>query len=606
MSSVTYTILSKKIKPADIVRTTRRYGLRVSLQTREVFADDQASMDLWIKTYAESDITFTYVNGGIKPNCYLNRTINNYSLDALKPRATGRSWFTATEIANIYRIPLPTQSTKVVVGVVSLGGGLYGNIDANGVLTGGDIQAYWSYIGIPTENHPKILVKFINGASNNTADKFSTVENTLDIETLGGCCPSSNLTIILYVSPNSVQAIFNCFNYILNTPVISGGVSYKPTIISCSWGLPEVYLTTSFLTTFNNLLATASAKGINICTASGDDGSNNGVGGKTANVDFPSSCPNVISVGGTNLVCPNNIYDNLTSEKAWTSGGGAVSKVFPKPSYQNTITATGRSVPDIALIADPSTGIMFLINGNYQVYGGTSVAAPVCAGFFAAINANKFANPVFYNSPSSFNDILTGSNGAFSANSGYDNCTGLGSLKGDVLSQLLSTPSIPAVLASGVVLNPVTLSLNIGQTAVITPTLNPANASNKNISWSSSNTAIATVTSGVVTSVSSGTAIITARTTDGSNKSATCTLTVNKPVESVSLGLSLAINGTISLLANIQPASSTNKSVTWSSSNTNTATVADGVLTGRAVGSSTITATTIEGAKTSTILVTVR
>lgn len=602
MSSVSFVILSKKIKPADIANKALKYGLTPSLDTSEVFANSKEELDTWINTYSKSSVSFTYLTGGIKHKAIIRPS----ETGGLRPSAVGRTWFNAAEVAKIYKIPSPTLSTRVVLGVLSFGGGLFGNIDANGVLTGGDVQSYWDYIGIPAVNWPTVIVKPINGASNNTADISSTAENTLDVEAVGGCCPSQNLTIILYIAPNTTQSLYDCFNYAINTPVISNGISYKPTVISCSWGLPEIYINKTLLTSFNTLLATASAKGINVCTASGDNGSNDGVGGTSANVDFPSSCPNVIAVGGTNLVCPNNVYDAFTIEKAWSNGGGAISKNYAKPSYQASITASGRSVPDIALVADPATGVIFLINGSYYVYGGTSVAAPVCAGFFAAINASKFANPIFYSSPSSFNDIKLGSNGAYSAKLSYDNCTGLGSIKGDILAPLLSLPSVPAILSISVALNPTTMTINIGQNSVITATVNPSNASNKNILWSSSNTAIATVIDGTVTGVSGGSVTITATTTDGSNKSASCIITVNTPVASSSIGISLAVNGTTTLLTNILPVTATNKSVSWSSSNTAIATVVNGLVTGKTVGSATISSTTTDGAKVSTIIVTVR
>ena len=151
-----------------------------------------------------------------------------------------------------------------------------------------------------------------------------------------------------------------------------------------------------------------------------------------------------------------------------------------------------------------------------------------------------------------------------------------------------------------------TMTITIGQNSIITVTVNPLNASNKNILWTSSNTAIATVIDGTVTGVSGGSATITATTTDGSNKSASCIITVNTPVVSSSIGISLAVNGTTTLLTNILPVTATNKNVSWSSSNTAIATVVNGLVTGKTVGSATISSTTTDGAKVSTIIVTVR
>ena len=79
----------------------------------------------------------------------------------------------------------------------------------------------------------------------------------------------------------------------------------------------------------------------------------------------------------------------------------------------------------------------------------------------------------------------------------------------------------------GITLDKTTLTMNTGEKTIITPTITPSNANNKNIIWESSDTSIATVSStGEVTAVGSGKATITAKTTDGSNLSATCTVTV--------------------------------------------------------------------------------
>ena len=231
-----------------------------------------------------------------------------------------------------------TLTSELVVAVVSFGGGLYGSVSNTGVLTNGDVQNYWLSIGILPANIPKVVIKTIDGATNspNVNDGGSTMENTIDVESIGACCPSSNLTIVLYIAPNSLNEFPILLNNILNIS------SYKPSVVSISWGAPEIYYSKSLLTTMNNLFATAVASGINITSASGDNGSNDGVGGSGSYCDFPSSSPNVISCGGTALTCSNLTYDNQTVETAWSSGGGAISSFFSKPSYQSALTGTKR------------------------------------------------------------------------------------------------------------------------------------------------------------------------------------------------------------------------------------------------------------------------
>jgi formylglycine-generating enzyme required for sulfatase activity/uncharacterized protein YjdB len=90
------------------------------------------------------------------------------------------------------------------------------------------------------------------------------------------------------------------------------------------------------------------------------------------------------------------------------------------------------------------------------------------------------------------------------------------------------TTSATTVSVSGVTLDKTSASLTVGGTETLTQTVSPGNATNKIVTWSSSNTAVATVNSGMITAVSAGTAVITVKTADG-NYTATCTVTVSLP-----------------------------------------------------------------------------
>ena len=142
-------------------------------------------------------------------------------------------------------------------------------------------------------------------------------------------------------------------------------------------------------------------------------------------------------------------------------------------------------------------------------------------------------------------------------------------------------------------------TLDIGQTLTLTATVTPENASNKGVTWSSSDTSVATVENGIVTAVAAGSTIITATAADGSEYNATCTITVNpKLVSNITLNESsktLNVGDTLTLTATVTPNDATNKNVTWSSSDTSVATVTNGVVTAKAAGSSTITATAVDG-----------
>ena len=177
---------------------------------------------------------------------------------------------------------------------------------------------------------------------------------------------------------------------------------------------------------------------------------------------------------------------------------------------------------------------------------------------------------------------------------------------------LTLAPTGPVVV-TGVSLDKTSISLEVNGTEQLTATVAPSNADNKNVTWSSSNTSVATVSeNGLVTAIGAGTATITVTTEDGS-KTATCTVTVTPPaapipVTGISLNKSTAtiyVGSTETLTVSYTPAdANTGKAITWSSSNENVATVSNGVVTAVAVGSAVITATS-EGNFTATCTVTV-
>ena len=169
------------------------------------------------------------------------------------------------------------------------------------------------------------------------------------------------------------------------------------------------------------------------------------------------------------------------------------------------------------------------------------------------------------------------------------------------------------VEVSSISLDKSSASLNVGESLTLTAIIKPSNASNKSVTWSSSNTSVATVSSiGVVTAKAAGTATITVTTSDG-GKTATCSVTVQAKTVSVTgvslnkSSLSMTVGDTQTLTATVSPSNATNKSVTWSSSNTSVATVSSsGVVTAEAAGTATITVTTSDGGKKATCSVTVQ
>ncbi|WP_099469015.1 Ig-like domain-containing protein [Konateibacter massiliensis] len=166
---------------------------------------------------------------------------------------------------------------------------------------------------------------------------------------------------------------------------------------------------------------------------------------------------------------------------------------------------------------------------------------------------------------------------------------------------------IPVVEVTGVTVKPASLALKAGQSEVLTATVAPADATDKSLTWASSNDNVATVAAnGIVTAKANGTATITATTVNG--KTATSQVTVTTDVTGVALSskaVTIAVGKTTTLTATVAPATASNKTVTFATSDAKVATVnAAGVVTGKASGTATITATTANG-KTATATVTV-
>ena len=172
---------------------------------------------------------------------------------------------------------------------------------------------------------------------------------------------------------------------------------------------------------------------------------------------------------------------------------------------------------------------------------------------------------------------------------------------------------VPATVSvSGVSLNKTSLNLLEGGSETLTATVAPDNATNKSVSWKSSDNGVATVdNSGKVTAVKAGSATITVTTSDGS-KTATCSVTVTAktiPVTGISLDkttLELMEGAEGTLKATITPSDATNQVVTWSTSDNNIVNVSDGKVTAVKAGEATITATTSDGGKTAICKVTVK
>ena len=165
----------------------------------------------------------------------------------------------------------------------------------------------------------------------------------------------------------------------------------------------------------------------------------------------------------------------------------------------------------------------------------------------------------------------------------------------------------PVVAVTGISLSQGSVSLEEGASVSLTATVSPSNATDKSVTWSSSNSGVATVSGGVVTAVAAGTATITATAGD---KSAKCEVKVERKVVAVTgvsldkTSLTLSPGGSFQLAAMVSPSNADDKTVSWTSSDSSKVTVENGLVKAVSPGTATVTATA--GGKSADCKVTVQ
>ena len=171
-------------------------------------------------------------------------------------------------------------------------------------------------------------------------------------------------------------------------------------------------------------------------------------------------------------------------------------------------------------------------------------------------------------------------------------------------------PVVETVSVTGVALNKTTVALTVNQTETLTATITPANATNKNVTWSASGDGVVSVVDGLVRALKPGTSTVTATTVDG-GYTANCEVTVSAATVAVTgvtlnkASLSLTVGDSETLTATVAPSDATNKNVTWSVTG-DAVTVNNGTVTAAKAGNATVTVTTVDGGFTANCAVTVK
>lgn len=360
-------------------------------------------------------------------------------LRAAAPEAVATS-YTPPQLASIYAMPEGTDGTGQTIAIIELGGGFVQS----------DLDHYFAGLGLTT---PAVQAVGVDGADNQPSGDPGSADGevVLDIEVAGAIAPKSSL--VVYFAPNTDAGFVDAVSAATHADP-------TPTALSISWGQSEDAWTDQARSAMDSAFADAAALGVTLTAASGDDGSSDRAG-SGVHCDFPASSPHVLGCGGTTLDADPST-GTISSETAWNSGssggatGGGVSDVYGVPSWQADAGVparadgggTGRGVPDVAADADPSTGYQVFVDGQAQVFGGTSAVAPLWAALAARLaqalgRTLGLPQPVLYagvqpgQPAQGFRDITSGDNGAYSAGPGWDACTGLGSPDGTALLGVL-------------------------------------------------------------------------------------------------------------------------------------------------------------------------
>ncbi|MFG1644115.1 protease pro-enzyme activation domain-containing protein [Amycolatopsis sp. NPDC049252] len=427
-----------------------------------------------------------------------------------------------------------------------------------------DVNAWTSYFSQPSVT-PRV-VPVDGGVSSPGGNQL---EVTLDVEAVAATAPGA--AQVVYEAPNTDNAWVDEMAKIASDNAI--------TVLSGSWLLGEKCESDPIAASHDSYTQLA-AQGVTMLSASGDWGATGcGYNGdnSTVQADYPPSDPLFTGVGGTQLRTADSA-GTYTSESCWNQGGtgntrsgGAYSAIYDRPEWQTGSNAH-RSVPDVAMDADYGAGALSVyMNGGWQDVGGTSLSSPLWAGYIAMVNQKAKAggkanlggiNPALYSIAkggsysSNFHDVTSGSNGTYSAGTGYDLCTGWGSMQGDTLADsLIGGTTPPAANDFSMAANPASVGVDPGKSATTTVSTTVTKGSTQTVALSASGlpagvTATfdpASVTAGqastlTLTASSSASPGQTTVTVTGQGSDATHTATVSLTVNSSGQGdFSLAV-----------------------------------------------------------------
>ena len=472
-----------------------------------------------------------------RPRSYLRRNTNSHTL---RPEFTssqsGNHYLTPKDVAVIYDV-----NAAYNAGYTGTGQSIA--IVGQSEISAADIENFQNAAGLPVKDPAMVLVPSSGTAAVSSGDE---AESDLDLEYSGAIAKGATIYFV-YVGNNSNYSIWDSIQYAVDTNIAP--------IISVSYGSCETDLSSSDFSTLEAIMEQGASQGQSIIVASGDVGSTGCYGDSSLttsqqealSVDYPASSAYVTGLGGTEFpdsavsssnttywestgssdlvssaksYIPEQVWNDDSSSSGLSSGGGGVSSLTARPSWQKGVTgiASGsyRLLPDISLSSSPnnagylycssdsnSTGITGSCSNGFRdsnsqyltVAGGTSFAAPIFAGMLAIISQQEnstglgLINKTLYTLAadssayaSAFHDITSGSNACtagssycssagaseYSAGVGYDEATGLGSIDLSNLMSAWPSSSSASLLATTTSLSAASASPSSGAGDVIT------------------------------------------------------------------------------------------------------------------------------------------
>jgi subtilase family serine protease len=303
-----------------------------------------------------------------------------------------------------------------------------------------DLQFFSTFFGLPAPHLQVVYCSASSCAGVTTpppADTGWAGEIALDVQAAHAMAPRAKIILVEAFS-NSFADLMRAVDRAKQLVAAQGGGQ-----VSNSYGGSDAFSHTADDPHFVRA-------GVVFFASTGDHKS----GTNVADVEWPSTSPNVVAVGGTTIL-RRSTTNAFVREQAWLDGGGGISTNEIRPSYQNvihTLVGAMRGVPDISADADPASGMFVrcapsscgqpVAAGSWLVVGGTSLASPLMAGITNAAGNFRASSKaelisIYGNLGSAkYNDITTGkcgngANGAFvNAVAGWDRCTGVGTPKG--------------------------------------------------------------------------------------------------------------------------------------------------------------------------------